>query len=75
MELSLFRESTNYADIQEIPNILRYLFYLTYYRVYNNPQLVLILGQINSVYTIPRCISNIHFNIIHPLGMFAVWLL
>jgi hypothetical protein len=64
MELSPSWEAANCAATQELPSVLWNPN--VHYRVHKNPPLVPILSQIDLIHTIPSCLSNIHFNIIHP---------
>jgi hypothetical protein len=64
MQLTHSREAASCAATQELPNIL--WIPNVHYRVHKNFPLVSILSQINSVHTIPSCLSKIHFNITHP---------
>jgi hypothetical protein len=63
-ELSPSWEAANCAVTQELPSILRNP--KVHHRVYKRPSLVPILSQIDSVHTIPFCLSKIYFNIVHP---------
>jgi hypothetical protein len=65
MELSLSWEAANCAATQGLPSIL--WSPKVHYRVHKSPTLVPILSQIDPVYTIPSCRSEVHFNIVPHL--------
>jgi hypothetical protein len=64
MELSYSSEIASYVATQELPSILRNP--KVHYRVHKIPPPVSTLSQISPVYTIPSCLTKIHFNIVHP---------
>jgi hypothetical protein len=66
MKLSPSWDAANCAAIQELPSVLWNP--KVHYRVHKRPPLVPILSQIYPIHTISSCLSNIHFNIVHPVG-------
>jgi len=64
VEHSRLQEANNHSDSQEIPRLL--WGPKVHYNIQNNPPLVPILSQMNSVYIFPLCFPKILSNIIFP---------
>jgi hypothetical protein len=63
-ELSPYLWAVNCAVTQELPSILWNL--KLHYPVHKSPPLVPILSHIDPIHTISSCLSETHFNIVHP---------